>query len=1323
MSRTGLQQHLAVVWRNCPVKCQLLSIEVATPLRRKLGLTAVMVLLCSLYALRDQLQGKGGRYKSQNPKDKNFTDMNYCFSPGITENDQYLSILDRRKELFKEMNLALPSAASGGPQSHSIFTFSGSWGKSSTFLRKQHVLLNYKQKRALTKTSVASFNGLIFQKCAQVNSQNGASTIIIQLIINSTTVSAPVISQLTIKDITDSLTVKNTSGTRTEPGLQTYIVNDLQAGSSFVTYYTAVLNDSNAQEGKILSLPAYLTYRNSSHISTLFGPLNASFTIMEQAHIQGLPDHGIHFVGFIVAFIISFALTCGIISAVYLIQRPKTRARNSSNPTERKRIGLGPRSKSETSEYESLSSFKDDLALEERILDLFVYEDIDNMLDSLEELDTTSRVRADAVLENHRIHISKDLIFILLRNRTTRSNFPVFAEKKLRHELKQKLVEMDRMRKAEAEERLLAVTTECNRYAEQEMAMQQQRHMAAEREAEQMLKHIIQKEADLEYRTLLDKLNSCETRGLQRFLLSKQQEATISTQRHSVIHWRMELHKIFFAQIKESTEKQELHSEAAKHLLKDYSEVQKELEDLMDYLLANQRKNLWQRFFHRKYLVHNLRSCKNRNRALMNKASTHIGTLINKIENSGRLTKRQSEALLEKIQTEILNVKQSLDENFNQKQKSLHQQLAKRQHSIAVMFQQHQQSLKHLTRILDTSRNTINIEDYLNQWKNVLSSHTAELTELVEKFDSDAVHDLKALQEELAQNGISNIRNIQVKVIEHLASVGIPKNQIDQLAHENSSSLRILFENQNKEEEKEESAANAILQTSKQNLEKQFEREVKEQRLFRQWEAILFTYLLRTQFSLSEDELLKLTIEFHNIFSQMDNCLALPNIRTRYKLQKSLTEWRNKALKDVDHSMLTENKKQESMHRKQWAGDAKAYNQMKIKIETLTQYTEEKIHIFEKENSLIEAHKEKANSELLLERTHQQKLLEEKLGVHIAGLQFQKADKSSRTLEISAALLHLQSLLLEELNVSKPLMGSDSARIIEGHIHETEVLQRKLQSEELEKEAALQQYIMKNQKQVTNGVGLAYEFRVVDEERRVSVILQEALHKCEKIISLQRQRAMEEKQNYRIVEDLKEHLEQERIFLLHCQERKLTAYFVKQSGIPVGVLNNVLHLLLPTCSEKEIVSILDSVYNKYPICDMDNDKNRGANSTVKRKPETSARLLDVKLRKELIDKYMDKTCISSWKKGSLVKKKQLQPWKRVSFSHMDSFPKFSSTISNHPSQVKSGLKPDVIDLPDTGEKVFVFRQDDSISTFATHSKKKKKNFLNLKKSAVASFDI
>ncbi|KAM7168797.1 limbin isoform 2-T2 [Macrochelys suwanniensis] len=1208
----------------------------------------------------------------------------------------------------EDYDLLLTSAAPDVYGIHSLFALIPSWTKKILFKRESTI--NQQLPEDVPRISVYSGYGITLQKCAVVTTQHDLQTAFVRLLINNTnTPSASNVTDLILLDNITGLHVQGTSGNKTTDGFQIYKRGFLQVGEYYSINYIAFLDAKETWDGRVLTLPAKLTF-NSSSLNKTQHSLTASFTITGEEKTKILYSYGIHASGFFIAFVISLVLTCVAFFAVY-----QTRRLKGSFLNKKQEIRCDPTldHKLEYSQFNSGDPFNEDIIMNDQIIEILAFEDSKNMLQALEDLEVANLTRADADLEAYRMQMYKEVIAMLMKNMVFRHNLSPNVEKRMGSIFKKQFFAMENEVQEEYTRKMVALTAECNLETRKEMEVQHQRERAANDEAEELIKLLNEKvnQSAIEYRCLLEKIHKLEQNHMKRFLLVRQEEYFAKAYRQLAIFQRTELHNVFFTQIKNAIFKGELKLEAAKALVQDYSKIQEDIEELMDFLQANKKYHLSKRFAYREYLINNIHLWDSQASSLMTTASSQITSLINKMERAGHLSENHLGTLLDQAQAEVHSVKQKLDHNLKQEKQRLHQKLlTKRRREMLEKKEQRKEQMS----IGNTFKTTKEVSHYLSHWQKLLTDHAVEFEELIEKLDNDASEEIKVLRFTLTEKAIDELKRIQYGVItQELLKLSVPKPFLQQIVEEHKKEIAIQTEQLEKEEHDRNMATGEWLENTRQKLSQELEHSIAEQKKLRSWEQLVFMRLLSFPLSLSEEELLRMRQEFHCCYSQMDNNLALPKIRRRALLQAYQSAWREAELLKVDQNLAVSDKQPQPKIKKQQSKN-------RNKVDVLKKSLEDKIRIYDE--PITDENFNKVHNELLLEKEHQLHSRENKLGESIAALQFKKTDEKSKTLEIYTAIISVQALLVEELSTSKILSESECTHILEAHNPDIEELDRKLEYETLHKETAQQQHLLNRQRWTPDALGLSDELVEINAERQVSALLCQALNKCKQLVNLHRQSLREEQWNDVVLEDLLENIEMDTFLALYSQELRLAAYLTKLTMVPVGMLHRLLNLLLPSSSQTELLSVLDSIRDKYSDSVIESDiSGEEADSCRKRKHQGSWQALESKVRQDLISKGLEKMHSANRRKESLLKKKQLALMERASFSHL-------GCLSRHPPVEPSG-QPDslntsaaeAIELLDTGEKIFLFRdQRDPILALHSSPRKKKKNFLNSKKAALAN---
>ncbi|XP_046772496.1 limbin isoform X4 [Gallus gallus] len=689
------------------------------------------------------------------------------------------------------------------------------------------------------------------------------------------------------------------------------------------------------------------------------------------------------------------------------------------------------------------------------------------------------------------------------------------------------------------------------------------------------------------------------------------------------------------------------------------------------------------------------------------------GNMLQALEEAGHLHESHLGMLLDRAEAEINSVKQKFNHDLKQEKQKLQQKLITKRKWKMLQKKEHWKEQLSIGNPFKTSRE---ITDYLSHWKTVLSDHAIEFEELTEKLDNEGSEELRDLIFNLAEKTVEELKLVQYGVfVQELIKLSVPKMFLLEVVEEHKKEFIVKREHLEREEREKIMAAEELLQLTRQKLSQELESSLSQQKKLRNWEQSVFMQLLTLPLSLSEEELLKMRQEFHCCFSQLDSSLALPKIRARALLQAFELEWRDAQLLKVSQNLAMTNKQ---LHSKTKKTGSKNRN----KIDVLKKSLQDKIFIYE--DSVKVENLTKVNYELLLEKDCQIHDLENKLGEYIASLEFQKSVKKCKMLELYAAVISVQGLLLENLSMSKTLSKSECIQILEAHNPEIEELDRKLEYEMLHKESAQQQqHLMNKQRWTPDGLRPSSEVVETNVDRQVTFLLRQAMNRCMQFINLHRQSLRDEQWNCMVLEDLLENIEMDAFLALYSQELRLAGYLARLTRVPMGMLHRILNLLLPSSSQSEVLSILDSI-GVYSDGAAESDSNADeSGSCKKRRNQECWQALEYKVREDLVTKSLERILSLNRRKDSLIKKKQLALLERPSFVHLESLPTRPPVERSSPHVSFNSVTAEAIELLDTGEKIFLFRdRSDPTLSFHNYPRKKKKNFLNSKKAARANIN-
>ncbi|KAM7401826.1 hypothetical protein PAMP_017104 [Pampus punctatissimus] len=1188
-----------------------------------------------------------------------------------------------------------------------------------------------------------------FHKCAQVKLETDPPQLTFFLLIhNMGPVGGTNLSQVAIRDSISGIVPLKTEGRVVERGFQTFAIDSLTAGSQIVVNYTAHIR---SHKSEVLDLPAFLTFSNASQNDvSMFGPLTANLTLRVNSTDRIYPNHGVHFAGFVGGFFVTLVLLSLGFLAMNLIG---LRTRLSLLQQRRNRGDSDP----EYADCNMSETVKDEATFEDKMVDIMVLEDPQNMYQALENLEMSTLLRATNNLEATRIQIYKDVMSSLLCGLRSRGQASTQAQQRLLSVLHGQLLGMEGRLKEEQGARMAALAGQCNLETREEMEAEHCREAAEKAQAELLCQHADQQEL-LQCSVLLEKLHKLSQSQLQRILLVRHEEASAKVQRQ-IIEWRrVELHKIFSEELEEATRMGELEKSTAKSLQHNYFVCQDQLEEVLDVVLANQRFVLSERHAQRKFLVHSLHSLNSLISDTFSNTSSNLDNWLTHIRRGSIVSAEQIDQLQEKAQKELVMVRQRLDEALSQERRAMRCGLIKkRRELISDLLRVHKQRQKDLSGLSKGLEQRIEIAQHLHCWQNLLTAHSLELAELINNLDEEAAADIRKVCMRVIQGAIAEVKAIQPSATQTLLTLSPSGMQRSLLLVEpeappgqSQGGASALLQGQERLHQ-EGKAALRTLSCTREALQEAMEKELQEQRQLRDHCRAFFRCLCSSQLTLSDDDRLRMKLEFQKCLSVMDRCLVLPHAVSRTKLHNTLAAWR----KDSEQQMMKPQPKGKTSEVRQKTDTSDLLHfQKKLK---------DRIQLFEKEKEMESGVMKKVMEEMGRERENDLRSQADSLAMQMATIHYQKAERRTKVLETSRAMLTLHSLLIHQLRERKSLERQDVAQTIQSHCLGLDEAEQQLQKERSDFDSlemsplrleANQAHRENYDDEGEEGSEKETLFQLRQDCRMV-FILQEALYKREHVVTLLAERLQEMTANSQATADLKEQMELKRLYANCDQDLEFASQLVKQSQVSAEVLLEALRLLLPTLPESELLSITDALCPKqHPASSPAEQEHAGC-------AVGSNQLLPVKLRQDVVHKSMPNMPSCSVERERLQEKRQhlmekLLPRCRLTAPRdvaplpveekgkEDSFTKAQqpiyksttteSTVTQQHSDTTEERVTDSVNEtvhssalsanPAAGERLFVFRDPPELrdSSYAP-KRKKKRNFLNLKKGSVAPTNL
>ncbi|XP_072549941.1 limbin-like isoform X3 [Salminus brasiliensis] len=1058
----------------------------------------------------------------------------------------------------------------------------------------------------------------------------------------------------------------------------------------------------------------------------LFGPVVANFTLRLNTTEKVSVNHALHFAGFCGALVVStllFSLTLFSTSCLYTKLCTHT-------PQNRRRWVLSGGAEPEEGVCNISESANEEAAFEDKVVDIMALEDPQNMFQALNNLEMSTLMRGALGVECVRVQVVRGVFRMLLGGAGA-------AGRRVVAVLLGQMTGMEGKLQEEQGAWLTSLAARCSMETQQEMETLHRAHASEKTHAEKVLQHTEQKEL-LECRVLLEKLQKMEQEHVQRGLLARREQASARAQRLMAIRRRAELHTIFTEELQEAARTGELDNDAANALLHQYYTCQNQLEEVLDLFVANQRAALSEQQAQRRFLVKGLQGLEGALCGAFSMSSQNINSWFAEIHREGVLSNQQCEEQLERAQLELLRVKQVLKETLSHQRSAAHCDIIKgRRARISETLCEQKREQQELEEICEGP-----VGQYLSRWQTLLSAHSTHYSELLAHLDQEAAEEMRKVLLGVLQEAGVELRAVGEGVARSLQALGVPRWLLQRQVGDEAMSKA-----QQRLRERWREAA-AALRAARSSIHQHREQELQWQKHLRLRLDQYCRSVCGSQWALSEAELMRIRLECVKCVCRLDRCLVLSHTLTRARLYTALTDPPNQHTPpdlNTDHQdpcgTLTHTQKVLTSTERPLEAAVNAAEPGDV--QSFRRKLEERIQLLQKkregESSTVEEQVCMRENE-----EEQVQVCEEGVGVELAVVQWERAERRSRVLETHTALLTVHTLLLQHLRHTHS--AQQLSHTLHTHSLALEEAELQLQKEEAEWEELV--FGRGSDDMLPDDADDEELFSYsVDKSCSLVANLQDALYKRQELIHTLTARLQEAGRRQQVMEDLRDQLELKRLYTLCDQDLVLSAELVKISGVSVVVLQEILRLLLPTLPEGELQSLIDVLSPKAGQTAGPGRElvDRLRNDIISKNLSSCSQLTDQetdRLRKKkqnLVEKLFSSSPAGSSKGRLKISAAQLAAPSRPSSAPVQparSRPGMGGARAEgvRPSDCTHGDEEGVaVESPVSGERLFISRSPlpahqepmeptehpEHPSHPSLHSRRNKKSFLGFRKGSVA----
>ncbi|XP_056328832.1 limbin isoform X2 [Danio aesculapii] len=785
-----------------------------------------------------------------------------------------------------------------------------------------------------------------------------------------------------------------------------------------------------------------------------------------------------------------------------------------------------------------------------------------------------------------------------------------------------------------------------------------------EEQAEELIQHCTTQKAH-EVRVWLEQLQRVEQERLRRRLQLRHQRASAHTLRLQALQRRDELHRIWVEELEEARRSGEVEESSAHQLLLQYYTCQDTLEEVLDLLLANQRAQLAERHAHRRFLLQSLQSLQSVTSDAFSSSATHTRALTTRTQG---VPPQCSD-----VHLEILRIKQDLEECVRRERRAIRCDIIKRRRQmLSEKVCEHRRQQQQVF----SSSSQLSLQQFLHDYTDLLIQHSSERSQLLTQLDEETAARVRKLSLCALQRALVQLKAC-VSAVCPAAVCVLPQVQLMQ------ECVQCVCE-----------AAARELQCAVGRIRLQHQQELQQQRSSRRSFREYCSCLCVCVPSLSPEQRLRLHLECVKAACRLDRCLALHHTISESSRQQHATDPSDPAVTPEGAPAVTE------------------LQVFKQRIQERLRHSGGQSRTLQQEAS---------------ELRQQQSVCEERLAVCVSALQWEQAEATARLTETHSTLLKLQTLLTAHTQ--------DTALTHTLHTHRMalEEAELRLQQEEVQWAESAEGRGCCDEEAEQEGVFM------VNGDSSVSVLLQEALWKRQQLQRwTHRNQTLHQEQRLQV----------NRLQVYCEQDLAFTAALVRQSLISVPDLHEVLRLLLPTGPEGELLSLIDAL---GPREEEASGRCRALAQTLKRDMLSRTAQHTHRETQRLMKKRQQ--CLDALLSANTPEDQQRrrrhtrdQPEAELARTHdnegawpidvpqgrIDStrtnenegaWPVTQGSIDSTRTHDIEGVWPVGVAQGsiDSSERLFVFRcaPPTAQQNTHTHTRKKKRSFLNFKKSSVA----
>ncbi|XP_038070611.1 uncharacterized protein LOC119739670 [Patiria miniata] len=824
------------------------------------------------------------------------------------------------------------------------------------------------------------------------------------------------------------------------------------------------------------------------------------------------------------------------------------------------------------------------IAIDDSIVMVLALRDKTRKLLEFDNLDIWWTITIDIQLEQQRLDAMVDSNVNLINKWATEGAIPRRISDKSNKKFQRKVKDLNKTLEDEYKEECRELIKELSVQNKLKLAELQRKHKVEYNDTVTQTKRMTEEERK-EILLLLRQQHDAEKNEVMQLLKMHQDERQEKARKEIAIRKRLAIKSLQQEHLDEIILQSKLDEDAAMKLLREHRSNQQDLETAMDDELSRQRMLLEEKLAKRRALAQYNESLGDHNKQMLNTMVTQTLSVIDELEKDDKLTEQEVERYTQRLRQEFLAAKGAYDKEKTKQEEGLHKRLSElKRRKLEERAREHKQQLDQFEKDQRTKleNNNLDPSQHTEAKMDLLASQRTEMHELEISLDDDAGKQLEELNKNMAEETKEKLTRSKEGFFKDLMSHGMTERMKNEILDQHQRDMESLAEEHEEQRLKQERLLKKRLAKHRQEWIKRKQEEKQEQEMIRDHEEKVVGRILASQLAISEEDRQRILDEHEKQQVALDSSLALQKLKQRRLLEERVAKRRARQMEKLEKKHNQETQRQA---RKRQLADSDEGSDEETQQELMKKQAEEKLTLLSGNNDEdIEDELEAVRVEMMEAKVGALKEQEERLGALVAKLQLERSREIATIEEQQKALWQLKMNMLDDMTETGIIRNADCKKVIENHQKEAKNLENKLkaQREKQEKEfkRRLRDKLADREQLFVSKQEEEIQHLAENVKNKTSARLKRVALKHKHLMEMEEFRRNLEIEVNQALEDLRRKFEVERLKQMQEQELQFISGLVKHGKFSPSELRNILYLLFPGKTEKELEPLLRKMFNK-----------------------------------------------------------------------------------------------------------------------------------------------